>query len=281
MGTLDRGDDFVEMLIDVCKKEAVTAGEIRAVGHFDEIELVHFDSRKQRYEVLVEGEGSFDLVSLNGNISRLGEEVVLRLDAVFNVIGPLGPQMVGGQLRRARVVSSEFVIDSYGDLRMERRLDPGTGRLLLDKIDRIAGAAPAVEVKRSEENAVASAAAGASLEVAEEPTMSWGEAIAEVEEEEKVRSARKGGRAMPKKARKEAGHDPFEELDLDEPFMSPGDYLDHVKLGRCKIMKVEDDQYIHIRLPRGRIRKLALEILEISYYGEEDGRNIFEARVRR
>ena len=70
--------------------------------------------------------------------------------------------------------------------------------------------------------------------------------------------------------------------ETDEVAMSPGDILDHPKLGRCRVIKVEDDDYAHIRLPRGKIRKLALEICEIVYKNEEeDGRKVFLCRIRK
>lgn len=280
VGSLEAGEDFVDALVAICEKESIHAGDIRAVGHFDVIELVHFDSKEQRYKVLVDGEGSFDLVSLNGNVSRLGEEVVLRLDAVFNVMGPLGPQMVGGQLRKARVVGSEFVIEAFRDLRMERRLDATSGRLVLESIERSGAIKPTVAPAASNEAGEELAPTpSAPTKESTEPSMSWGEAIAEVEDKEKARAARRSGKPMPKRPEKTV--DPYEDMDEDEPWPKPGDYLDHVKLGRCKVMKVEDEQYIHVRLPRGRIRKLALTVLDLHYFGEEDGRNIFEARVRR
>lgn len=294
VGTLDDGEEFVDALSDICKKKGVKAGEIRAVGQFRAIELVRFDAETQSYQTIVDGEGSFDLVNLNGNISMLGDEVVLRLDALFNVMGPLGAQVVGGQLRRADVVSSEFVIDSFSDLRMERSLDASSGRLALSEIERIAG--PEASAKtvplRSNVRTVTkktAAAAPAKVEEVEEPaevqqsSMSWGDAIAETEEAEKKRIARKNGRTSKKgvMGSKKESSNPFEDLDLENPWMRPGDLLDHPKLGRCRVIKVEDDHYAHIRLPRGRIRKLALEILDVEFKGEEDGTNVFQARVRR
>ena len=63
--------------------------------------------------------------------------------------------------------------------------------------------------------------------------------------------------------------------------MEPGDYLDHPKLGRCRVIKVEEHEFAHIRLERGAIRKLALEVCEIRHVGEEKGRNVFQVRIKR
>ncbi len=285
VGRLDTGEDLVHTLTEICRDRSLAAGQIRAVGHFDEIELVHFNTTTQSYETLVDGRGSFDLVSLDGNISRLGGEVALRLAAVFNVIGPLGPQMVGGQLRKARAQSAEFVIESYTDLEMERRLDPETGRLVLGGIERKPGASAAPTPSAPQP--------ASDVEVEDDqndqddgPSMSWDEAIAEVEEKEKRRDKKKRGATPGRsrrvgKAAKKKSSDPYADLDLDEPLLSAGDLLDHPKLGRCRVLDVDEGEAVRIRLPRGRIRKLTLSVLEIEYKGKEGGKNLFEARVRR
>ncbi len=283
VGRLDVGEDLVEVLSRICEEREVTAGQIKAVGHFDAIELVHFDTRTQSYETLVDGEGSFDLVSLDGTVSRLGGEVALRLAAVFNVIGPLGPQMVGGQLRRARAKDAEFVLESFADLQMERRLDPESGRLVLEGIERKSGVVAAP--KAAPQAAPSQVQPDRDEDEQEEPSMSWDEAIAEAEEVEKRREKKKST-SPPRqrrigKAKKKKKADPYADLDLDEPLMSKGDLLDHPKLGRCRVLDVDEGESVRIRLPRGRIRKLTLAVLEIEYKGKEDGSNIFEARVRR
>ena len=270
VGKLDAGEDLVEVLTQLCEDHSVRAGEVRAVGHFDSVELVHFDGRTQSYETVVDGEGSFDLVGLNGNVSSLGGQAALQLTAVFSAAGPVGQQMVGGLLRRARAVSGEFVVESFLDLEMERRLDSASGRLVLDRIERKSGLPESGERREPEDSDSGDA----------QRSMSWDQAIAEVDETEQARKKRRDpGRPTQEKRAKKA--DPYDGLDLDEPLISTGDLLDHPKLGRCRVLDIEDDQYVRIRLPRGRIRKLALEVLDIEYQGKEDGKPLFLARVRR
>ena len=47
------------------------------------------------------------------------------------------------------------------------------------------------------------------------------------------------------------------------------------------MIKLEEDEFAHIRLKRGQIRKLKLDVCEINFEGEEDGRNVFKVRIRR
>src|SRR5690554_790747 len=171
---------MVTELTRVCRSNGVAAADIRAVGQFSEIELAAFDARRGEYVKVVDGEGFFELVSLNGNVSTLGDEVVLRLDAVFNAMGPAGPQLVAGQLRRAKALSAEFVVDVYSDLRMKRRLDPSSGRLELETIEQVER-----KVAKSESAAPAAAAENAGDVPAQPaaaesaPGLSWADAIAE------------------------------------------------------------------------------------------------------
>lgn len=290
VGRLDAGDDLVEAITEVCRDRGVGAGQVRALGQFDAVELVTFDEDSKGFETVLDGKGQFDLLSLSGTVSRLGGEVALRLVATFGVMGPAGQQIVGGVLRRARAMDAEFVVEAFGDLQMERRLDGRSGRLVLDKIERIPGSGSPAAPKKPKPSAEAApaadstpAAASSEHESEAQPSLSWDQAIAETQKVETHRKERRTG--GPKKGRGGGGSkttsDPYADLNLDEPLMSAGDLLDHPKLGRCRVLNVEDDQYVRIRLPRGKIRKLALEVLDIEYQGQESGKMLFKARVRR
>ncbi|WP_158542630.1 PPC domain-containing DNA-binding protein [Lujinxingia litoralis] len=281
VGRVDEGEELVTELTRICRSNGVHAAELRAVGQFSEIELAVFDAQRGEYVKVVDGKGYFELVSLNGNVSTLGDEVVLRLDAVFNALGPAGPQLVAGQLRRAKALSAEFVVEVFSDLRLRRRLDASSGRLELEAVEQVErkqAAAPAEEVPAAPEEA---APVETSAPVPQAPGLSWTDAIAEADSAESRREAARKGRPMPKKPTKTVSFDDDEDDDLEGPWLKPGDILNHPKLGRCRVMKVEDEDYCHIRLPRGKIRKMMLEVLDIRFAGEEDGRNVFEARVRK
>ncbi|MFU8804161.1 MAG: PCC domain-containing protein [Bradymonadaceae bacterium] len=291
VGRLDEGDDLVESLTRICKESKISAGEIRAVGSFDDIELVRFDGDTKEYRTILGGEGDYDLITLDGNISTLGQEVVLRLEGLISAMGPVGPQVVAGQIRSARAVTCEFVIDVFADLKMERRFDAKSGRLLIDDIDITASHeepahTPPVHNPTASQTSAAPARAPETPPSAPAPQthqaprpgsqMSWGEAIQKTDEPRKMPE-----KPSSRQARTPTTPEHYAETKVDEPAMSPGDILDHPKLGRCRVIKVEEDEYAHIRLPRGKIRKLALEICEIDYKGEEEGRKIFQCRIRK
>ncbi|MBA2663405.1 MAG: DNA-binding protein [Bradymonadaceae bacterium] len=293
IGSLDAGEELVNALTSLCKSNNVRAGEIRAVGSFQNVELVRFDSRSKRYVEVLNGDGDFELVSLQGNISTMGSEIILRLDSLLSVAGPLGHQIVSGQLRAASVASCEFVIDVFADLRISRRLDPLRGLLVLDAIESIASspssapppaprAPEAAPASRAAQPAPPPATTTAPAAPAAPPRpatgMSWSEAMAKSDEAKPASSRLAPRSGTRQNTAVDLGLDDDESTD---PAMAPGDILDHPKLGRCRVMKIEDDDYAHIRLPRGKIRKLALAVCEIVFKGEEEGRKVFQVRVRK
>ncbi len=105
--------------------------------------------------------------------------------------------------------------------------------------------------------------------------MSWAEVVeASAEKPTVVRSATK---PLPTpKSRRAATSD-----EDDRALLEPGDIIDHPTLGRCRLMRVEDEDFAHIRLLRGGVRKLALEVCEITHTGEEGGRNVFQIKIKR
>ncbi len=300
IGSLAEGEELVEVLTALCKKNNVLAAEIRAVGSFQSVELVRFDRQSKQYVEVLNGAGDFELINLQGNVSTMGSEFVLRLDGMLSVNGLLGQQIVAGQIRSAKVSSCEFVIDVFTDVRISRRLDAQRGLLVMDSISSIQTqpadsvvAAASARTERMEalrapfetpvpalpsQSAITQPVApvpSAAPAAAPASSMSWSDAIAKGDD------AKPGARQAPKIGdRRTSTQSTYNfDDDDDEPTMAAGDILDHPKLHRCLVMKVEDDDYAHIRLPSGKIRKLALVVCEIVFKGEENGRNVFSVRI--
>lgn len=272
VGRLDEGEEIIEELSEFCRDHGIDAAEIRGVGRLDRIELVRFDPDLGDYREVFSGEGHFDLLNLNGNVAALGDEIAVRLQAVVSAEGPVAPQVVAGQLRAGRAEECEFVLEVFDDLELERRLDNETGLLSLQ----------AIKKKELEEPSDA--------ETGDESfggqSMKWEEAAdaARQADSRQTGTDGNGGASTSTSAGASEESSPEEiygDMDLDEPVLEPGDILDHSKLGRCRVMKVEDDKYAHIRMPRGKIRKLSLDILDMEYQGEEGDRNVFKAQVNK
>lgn len=287
IGQLQSNEEIVSELTKLCASLDIKAGEVRLSGALKSIELARFDKDEKDYVKTLHG-GPVEIVTLHGTVGMIGNQVVLRLDALASADLGFGVQLVSGQVRRAVVETCEFVLDVFEDLEMVRGRDAKSGRLTLTDINTtmappVAGEAP-----------VASPAPAA-VEP-EQSTLSWGDVSAASGDSAKPAKPAKPARAAaepqapaapaPTPEAAPATHsilesdDDYDE-DEDRPDMKPGDVLEHPKLGRCRIMKVEEDDYAHIRLPRGKISKLVLDIFEVQYKGVEDGRNVFSLRLRK
>ena len=140
VGKIDVGDDVIEALNLLCEANDIGAAEVRVVGTLADVEVVRFDQATKTYVTVVDDAGPFEVVQFSGNMARLGDQPVLRADALLAVHGPAGQQLVFGQLRRARAVDCEFVVQSFADIALTRKLDPATGRVPFDSIRRVDGA---------------------------------------------------------------------------------------------------------------------------------------------
>lgn len=293
-GAIETGIDLVDALTTVCSERDIAGAELRAVGTLADVELARFDASSKQWVSIAEGEGPFDIVSLSGNVSTLGDQTVVRADALLAVMGPAGQQLVFGQIRKATVVSCEFVVDAFADLEIERKLDPQSQMLNLKSVTRSVAASPppvAAAAPRPTESAPAESVEPATkpAEKAPAPTpeskpvakaSDWVEAAkaSDTIPEERDRP----NRQPVKKKEAPGAEEIYGNYDFNEPILGAGDILDHPKLGRCRVIKVEDDEYAHIRMSRGQIRKLALSVVDIHFVEEDDdGRNVFKVKIRR
>lgn len=278
VGCLEEGEECIDSLSEFCREHEVRAAEFRAVGRLSEIEVVRFDSDAGEYTTVYSGTGHFDLLNLSGNVSMLGDEVVVRGEALLAVEGPVQPQLITGQIRTGTVLEFEFVMEIFEDIALERRLDAETGLLEMSAVRR--------REAEGREDVGAESGESSPSDSLEGQSMSWDDAAAATDEtsgsstseaDRKTAADREGSRKE-----QSPSSDPDEiygDMDFEQPLLEAGDVVDHPKLGRCRVIKVEDQNYAHIRLPKGKIRKLSLSVVEVEYIGEEDGHNVFEAKV--
>ncbi len=97
VGRLDPGSELLSALADLCRAHDVRAGTARATGALREVTV---GARRL--------DGDAEIVSLS---ARLGEGV----DVWVALALPSG-ELVGGRLAAARVVSCDFVVDTFDDL---------------------------------------------------------------------------------------------------------------------------------------------------------------------
>lgn len=302
-GVIDSGVDPIDELTRLVSLRNIVSGTLGAMGTLRNVVLLQHKSKS--WQEIDLGDAECRIVHLTGNIARVGSEPALRVEVLLSIDAPVGQQLIHGHLKSAEVMEFEYTLTAFDDLHAERRLDAGLLRLAEIKpnpafnapaakaeapkpvpetpqrpargpVERIAeprlGKAPeptdalsnAPEVDPDEDLSV--------------PTASWADVVQASAEPTKTNRAAKKPMPTPKSKR---GLDQLEEADDDRALVEPGDVLDHPTLGRCRVMRIEDEDFAHIRLERGGIRKLALEICEITHVEEKNGRNVFKVKIKR
>ena len=120
---IDRGEEIVETLKQVCKKLNINAGTISGIGATDKVTIGLFDVKTKKYHSK-ELTGDHEIAPIYGNISTMDNEVYLHLHVnLCNV----EHKSFGGHLTSA-VVSATFegVIDIInGKINRELNSDIG------------------------------------------------------------------------------------------------------------------------------------------------------------
>ncbi len=303
-GVIDSGVDPVEELTRLVELRNIVSGTLGAMGTLENVVLL--TQKGKDWEDLSLGDAVCRIVHFRGNIARVGSEPALRVEVLLSVDAPAGQQLVYGHLKSADVVEFEYTLTAFDDLHAERRLDAGLLRLAEIKPNPAFNASavkteapkptPPPETPqrpvRGPVERIAEPRLGKAPEPAEKPsarnvdpdedlsvpTASWADVVQASAEPTKTNRAAKKPMPTPKSKR---GLDQLDEADDDRALVEPGDILDHPTLGRCRVMRIEDEDFAHIRLERGGIRKLALEICEITHVEEKGGRNVFKVKIKR
>ncbi len=125
---IDKGEEIVESIMDVCKKYHVTLGSIMGIGATNKVTIGLYDVEKKEYHSK-EFTGNFEIAPLVGNISMMNDEPYLHIH--INVCDEKH-HSYGGHLNSAIVSATcECIIDGIDDT-LKRSVDAKTGLNLFD-----------------------------------------------------------------------------------------------------------------------------------------------------
>ncbi len=96
---MDRGEEILSSLKEVCLKEKILLGSISAIGAVDSFVVGVYDVEKKEYHSK-EYNGAYEIVSLVGNISTMNDEYYSHLHLAC---ADKENRVVGGHLNSARV----------------------------------------------------------------------------------------------------------------------------------------------------------------------------------
>jgi len=250
LGSLDRGQDLVAGLRLVCRENGVRTGWLQAWGLMRN-PLVSRPGPDGKGLLAPEvHEGVFLVPGLMGSIALSNDEVDLRLAGSGSPVSPGEPW--SGVLAGAEVVHVEFWLCAGDDVAMCR-----------DDEDRT-GLGPFVTVLPGRP------APSSSLGHPEAPAREPPAAAAAVPEP---------APATPPPLRR-----PPEEADNSELYvleMAVGDFIDHPRFGRCRILSAQEDDKVTIRLDNGKHVDLSLSVLRVLPPKMQGSRKVFPVELRR
>ena len=125
---LDVGDEVIEKITEICKKETITLGNVSAIGATDYVKMGLYDVVKKEY-ISKELTGPMEITSLIGNISTKDEEVYLHLH--INVCND-EMQVFGGHLNKCIISATCEIVITQIDGKVNRILDQNIGLNLFD-----------------------------------------------------------------------------------------------------------------------------------------------------
>lgn len=119
---LNKGEEVIESLKELCRKEDIKLAEITGLGASNLVEIGVFNVNTKEYNTKV-FEGMFEITSLVGNATRKDGEVYLHIHINF---GDENGNVRGGHLVRSNIsATSEIVV---------RKINGEVGRKLSNEI---------------------------------------------------------------------------------------------------------------------------------------------------
>lgn len=125
---IDKGEEIVESIKDICIKEDISLGKINAIGAVNKVKIGLFETSNKKYHSTVLT-GDFEITSLSGTITEKDEKPYLHLhinlaDSSFKTFG--------GHLNEAYVSATCELTIQIMDGKVDRKFSEEIGLNLLE-----------------------------------------------------------------------------------------------------------------------------------------------------
>ncbi len=97
----ERGEDLMPVLSRFCEGQEIHWAQFQAIGALEDVEIGYYDLPTREYVFRAES-GPFEVASMDGNITELGESPLVHAHAVLSRCDPT-LETIGGHLRSAKV----------------------------------------------------------------------------------------------------------------------------------------------------------------------------------
>ncbi len=120
---LDKGEDVIESLKDICKNNNIKLASISGIGAANKVTLGLFNTTEKKY-YSKDLEGTFEITSLIGNVSTMNDEVYLHIHCN---VSDADLTVYGGHLNYCRISATcEIILDTI-DSTVDRYFDEEIG----------------------------------------------------------------------------------------------------------------------------------------------------------
>ena len=125
--SLKRGEELLEGIKEFCREYRVEAAFFHAIGAVNEVELAWYDLGAKQYVTTLFQE-DLELVSLTGNVSKLGNNLVVHSHGVFS---NKAMETKAGHVNKAVVSGACEIILTQLKGKIDRAFDEDTGLNLM------------------------------------------------------------------------------------------------------------------------------------------------------
>lgn len=120
---LDDGEEIIESIKSICKKEKIDSAFVSAIGAAKTAEISHYNTKDKKYNTK-KFEGMLEIISINGNIGMNEGELVLHLHIAISMHDFT---TISGHLMSAHVYPTcEILVLPYS-VKIKRKHDEKTG----------------------------------------------------------------------------------------------------------------------------------------------------------
>ena len=124
---MDKGDEIIENLLTICKKEKIKSAIFSGIGGCQSAEIQTFTSETQSFETEYI-EGMLELISLNGNIVMDQDEYYHHTHACFSYKKEGKHELSAGHMKSITVLyTAEIELRPVKNGQIKRKYDLETG----------------------------------------------------------------------------------------------------------------------------------------------------------
>ncbi len=120
---LDPKEEILEQLTDIAKKENIMLAQVSGLGAINDFTAGVYDTQNKEFHAL-RFQGTYEIVSLVGTITRKDEEVYLH---IHMSAGDNEGHVFGGHLSKAIISATAEIVLQITDGKIEREFNEETG----------------------------------------------------------------------------------------------------------------------------------------------------------